>query len=1518
MCTPYDQVIDVLNTARAAGLKVSVVTNSPSKYAEKLLRYFDLKVDYLVAYHDVRQPKPSQEGVQKVLARFGLRPDEAVYLGNSGDDFLACQAASVKYFAVEWSDTSGITEEHLGVSRLLEFVGLNVVDGNTSSSRSEVIQDGNHFFLGYYLAGVKQEIWSFKDGYQPAIDRWLSKVQDVSKSLPPVDYVVRALGHAEMEPDCTASDKPLDQLSLLIANSLGASYAPNLLRKKRALVKSTQCSGKERKLQVDGAYSVSSDVLTASKGKIFTFMIVDDVLTSGATTKEVERALRDRWPNARIHIFTLVKTLYRSQSSEASAESQHNAQLFADLYAPVKVPEAEFSCEDRPTASMPNRFGLTSKVFSANYCKTNHNFIFHNLKSFSIASEVESKPILSAIYVLKNILQRGKPTIASRRLRQAFGHVDDCNAQALISENPVTWKRLIRGDIRTDQFPARRFFDELMPKYFGEYAFIKQLTIPEVQIFDMTQVYVDRFNNRQVDFYIPQVGLIIEVDGAQHRYSQDSDNGRDTFTQSLGLKTVRFTTQEIASENGAFLGKIREILDHIRTIETLENEGLLLPPNGLTIQHYREALSKGVDRGCSKIRLTAAIRFQILILELIERGDIRLGRPTQAFIINRDKIDFVSCAIQDLADYIKELMALMGIEGRDLILDVAEVDSLSSIAQGIKIDFSILERFDDAFQTEPEVIFARTHYYDFYRHFSGSDSSRIESFVLEDYDYFEISSIDPITYSLDLSPGGRQREALKFFLTNLFLPMVDNADFREGQIGIIGSALARKNTIGLLPTGSGKSICYQLSAILQPAISFVVCPIKSLMYDQKFDLDNIGFTRCNFITGDMKPEQKAKVQRDYGAGKYFFVFISPERFQTSQFRSEMRSIGLDRSFAYSVIDEAHCLSEWGHDFRTSYLNLSNAIRRLAPDSSCIALTATASVNVLKDIQTEFVVPDENVRTPLDFARDELCFHVIDDKGRKGDAAVALVKNMEEKWNSVGCDKAGIVFTATVNGDKGCFDLAGNLSQSLGMDVRYFSGSSPKKSSLRGDAFEAYKQGVQRDFKDNKYRLLTATKAFGMGVNKGNVAYTIHFGIPGSMEALYQEAGRAGREKGLFQNSPADCYVLLTKEKNTVVLDRIWDASAKVTDLKSNLEGLSRGSDIKTNLWLQINSLDTVNDEYKLISSIYSVLEQNRELERVVIRASDFKAEKFKFERAVYRLYQLGIVLDWMVEDFFKGVLDVQFSCLDDSRLQENLESTIRKYEPGFMLDDLLSSANEFHIFLNDRLKKGSLNRTQYVFLVLLVWSYDHFAYNRRQSLKTVYEQCADLAEGRVTEREFKSRLEGYFKFNNSTLTLHSLAENAADSSQWLSVLFEQDDLNERSDAISVEKLASLKEQLSRFLESYKDNPCLNYISGVLRLASDQFDDADGERRMARALDYLASRSIAEVEQVVRETLRLRPLFSIESQCRFARLINEMFSSQSMLEMINMEFQDPYTCGVLLDPMILRLQSINDSYKGIMW
>ena len=1154
--------------------------------------------------------------------------------------------------------------------------------------------------------------------------------------------------------------------------------------------------------------------------------------------------------------------------------------------------------------------------------------MLQNLQPYSIASEQSS--LFSSVQILKNMLQRGKPTIASRQLRRAFGigvaeSGIDTPALALISNKPVVWSRLIRGDEKRENYPAKRFFDKLFPQHLEEYGFVKKLTCPEVPISKMTQIHADQFQDKkeQVDFFIPQLGLIIEIDGAQHeqKSNKSKDARRDAFTaKKLGLKTVRFTTQEVASENSIFLQKMEEIRSRVELVDRLEAEGKLNPPNGIKLRDYQKVFADGADPSDPRMRLTAAIRFQLLLLELLENGILRLGRPRKLLLVNRDGIDFARAAFEDLNELLANLLQLQGVSKESLDLEIEELDELPKNRSGsdLVVDFSILERFDDTFQVNHDVIYCRTHYFDFYRHIPKGDAVSIEASELIDYDFFRMSFADPIEYDLDLRPDSPQRESLRYFLRNLFLPFLDDVDFRDGQVHIVGSALSRHGTIGLLPTGSGKSICYQLAAVLQPAVSFVVCPIKSLMYDQKSDLDSIGFTRTNYITGDLKGDEKERIQRDFGLGRYFLVFISPERFQIHGFREEMRAVG--PNLAYAVIDEAHCLSEWGHDFRTSYLNLANTIGRLAPNAIYIGLTATASANVLTDIQKEFNIPNDYVRTPLNFTRKELSFHVIDDKGRKENALIKLVAKMEEKWNGgdENPNKAGVVFTPVVNGDKGCYSLQSILSSQLGMDVRFFSGSTPKKCGMKGDVFETYKREVQEDFKHDKYRLLTATKAFGMGVNKGNIAYTVHFGIPSSMEALYQEGGRAGRDKRLFKNSSADCYVLLTKEPNAALLDKIWDSSTNIKDLKEQVDGLARDSDVSTNLFLMTNQLDTINDECSLIRRIYDRLKNTDDQQKTTLVARKFGSTKPKFEKAIYRLLQLGVVSDWLIEDFFSGVFQVEFQCLTETQLKENVERTIRKYEPKFIFDDVFASENRYYRIICRKLDNKDIDETQFIFLVLLLWSYDHFVYNRRQSLKTVYEQCGDLADGKIGEKEFKDRLEGYFKFDASSSRLLNLLDTA-DTDLWLTVFFENSAGLSGKQIISKKGLLTLREQISRLLESYKDNACLNYLSGVIRLISDQFDDADGERRMSSSFDRLIKEDRRnDAVNVVMQTLHLRSLLSPDARSRFARLVHEKLDDMSLLELVNEEFEDPYSYCKLLEPLVSRLENLTNRYKEINW
>ena len=1524
LCTVHEDVLDVLETARASGIKVAIFSDSPSQYIRQLLHHFDISVDLVVGYHDVRQHKPYPEGVQKILGHFSVEAHSALYLGDSDIDCQSAKNAGVEFFKVDWGTAHEVDSAHTGVSSLSEIVGAHVANLEAAQLRSGLLTDANKMFLGYYLDGVKQEIWSFKDGLSSSIDRWISKALEVSQSFPDVDYVIRALGHKELTTG--NSNKPLDLLADNLAKNLSGKYIPEILTKSRVLEKSTRISASQRSSQVNGVYEVTYQERIA-RIECPTFLIVDDVHTSGATTDEIRRAVLQTYPTAQVFIFTLVKTLFRKDAKKASAELQHNNQLYGNLFSPARNPSARIDTASKKSRILGSK--LVTKKFTANYTNTNHNFVIQNLPAYSISCESASTTLHSSILILKNILQRGKPTIASKRLRAAFGlepHESglDFEPKALISDAHLHWARLIRGDQKGSNFPAKYFFEELMGRYLGEYAFIKQLTVPEVQIFDMTQVYVEQFQNRQVDFYIPQVGVIIEIDGPQHRKTTKTDTDRDQFTSGLGLRTFRFSTAEISTENEVFVEKMEELKLHISLVDNLEQRGFISPPNHITLQHYaREYQDQEPLRTDKSAQLTASCRFQQLLLELIDRGVLQIGRETEIIFLNRDGIQFVHEAVEDLSEQLDHILCLQGVYDKHLKLDITEVDALPKHRDGssIIIDFSIRERFCDQHQIDQDIIFVRTDYFDFYRSFSSGDASRIETATLKDYDHFQIACSQPISYGLDLSPTSNQRASLRYFLQNIFLPFTEDADFREGQIGIIGSALSRRSTIGLLPTGSGKSVCYQLASVLQPAVSFVVCPIKSLMYDQKAELDIVGFDRANYITSDQTPQEKQGVQREFGRGKYFFVFVSPERFQTTTFRQEISAVGLDLYFSYAVIDEAHCLSEWGHDFRTSYLNLANTIEKFAPNARYIGLTATASVNVLKDIQAEFSIEDECIRTPLNFTRDELGFEVIDDKGEKEDSLIQLVSKMEKKWNNsrVSSEKAGIVFTSTVNGKKGCHSLASRLANTLDMDVRYFSGSEPKHANFQGGSYDEYKREVQNDFKANKYRLLVATKAFGMGVNKGNISYTIHYGVPNSMEALYQEAGRAGRDKRLFNETPADCCVLLTRETSDQVLDKLWDKRTSIENLKDHRKQLRHESDLATNMFLLTESLDTIKYEADLLTIIYRTLIENAELRKITLDARNFKVDKSKFEKAIYRLSQIGIISDWVIDNFHTGVITVFFSCPNVEQIEQNLVATIQKYDPYFRLQTIFESSNKHYQIMCERLKQGRIDRTKFLFAILLIWSYDHFVYNRRQSQKNVYEQCVQVAgQGPEERAKFKEQLEAYFRHDRSTQQLLHLVEDSKNIDTWLSVFFQPETDEGKKKLISESQLRALSAQISRFLESYKDNPCLDFLSGLTRLTADQFDDADGETRMNSALDKIIALDKQQARALALETCSIGSLLSKAAKSRLARVLDKKFDDQSLLIEINNKLKDAYSYHTLMSPLVERLEQITSKQRGIQW
>ncbi|MBA3414987.1 MAG: ATP-dependent DNA helicase RecQ, partial [Chloroflexia bacterium] len=526
------------------------------------------------------------------------------------------------------------------------------------------------------------------------------------------------------------------------------------------------------------------------------------------------------------------------------------------------------------------------------------------------------------------------------------------------------------------------------------------------------------------------------------------------------------------------------------------------------------------------------------------------------------------------------------------------------------------------------------------------------------------------------------REPLRYFLHSLFR----KTDFRAGQLEIIDRALARRDVIGLLPTGAGKSICYQLPALLSPGQTVVVDPIKSLMQDQVDNLAAAGIHDAVAINSDQTPGERRAAEAAFGRGEYRFVFVSPERLQIAALRERVRSVGRTRPTAFVVVDEAHCVSEWGHDFRIAYLNLGRLSRELCVFAGTpppmVALTGTASRAVLVDVQRELRIDDEAIVSPASFDRPELQFAVesVSSPGKLPRLAKWITDELPGEGHLgipldrlVSGEHGGIVFCPHVNGRFGVYPVHQQIGNALRLHARdgqddrigFYSGSVPKALERAGTTdrlFVPMKTGTQQRFKQDDLAILVATKAFGMGIDKPNIRYTIHYGMAESVEAFAQEAGRAGRDRG-----KAVCLVLFSDHRDgeTAAPDPL-ELGIEVEESRKRIPGQGEAKDDADRmLWLHAQSYSGVEAEATAIRGFYRLfvgpavegsaagsevpltvtnqesmarLRQEGWLPQTAPAAGEGNGNrpaedppKIDFERIVYRLSLLGIVADYTVE-----------------------------------------------------------------------------------------------------------------------------------------------------------------------------------------------------------------------------------------------------------------------------------------------
>lgn len=839
----------------------------------------------------------------------------------------------------------------------------------------------------------------------------------------------------------------------------------------------------------------------------------------------------------------------------------------------------------------------------------------------SIYDDVD--PILA---VLNNMVTRGLPTRTSPAIEDAFSPLGNqklsdsleslnYNAEGLILDDILLALYAIDGRLTLDEKSyCSKVLESNFEKRFilgSASAELRQVFMPQRSLMSITGQRAH--HSQRVDFACeypyPLIGpdgkekhgLVIELDGPNYH----SDNRTRTSDD--------FRTSDLKSKGWDCL-RLRDISEFSRDSAPLNNE---------FFAKAKEAWGKAFDASWIKaLQLTLSpigiARIQKTLIEALITGRVDYKKDSLRILALERDVPCVALALKDFTNSFNNLASLS--EGyKDIRFPSIQLDVISSPAFA-NSPLHIADRSDDSLHINVINGVEKANHAKQYdvvfdiavMRRSGLEDRSLSSFKCSEKCYFFIRSAnylhserhiytsDSITYQplVNRDPQGNyipidvRKEKLQYFLQLLFR----KEDFRPGQLPILSRALQNKSVIGLLPTGGGKSLTYQLAAMLQPGVTLVVDPLRSLMDDQYDGLIKAGIDACTFINARLSAQEKERRAKMMETSMMLFVFLSPERLCTYSFREKLRNMhNVGVYFSYGVIDEVHCVSEWGHDFRFTYLHLGrNLYQYVLPKQNgddkrltLFGLTATASFDVLADVERELssdgafeldsdtIIREENTnrlelqykieRVPIECEEDKFF-----DKNHVLDEGLPRAVKMTDKWSvypskqdflttylemipgfieelespeSIALIKRRFNERQNIEGDIDT-DLSVDLPEDFFGDAEEYSQSgivfcphknnsgisvNDNKASLSqsvhklgtfmgsgdgDDADEIDKESFENLdlFRENKLPLMVATKAFGMGIDKPNVRFTVNMNYSSSLESFVQEAGRAGRDR----------------------------------------------------------------------------------------------------------------------------------------------------------------------------------------------------------------------------------------------------------------------------------------------------------------------------------------------------------------------------------------------------------------------